>query len=181
MITTRTLEQLKPALKNPASSGPGEVYFVLRPEVGREFGKEPNITIVPPGRLGDEFPKTFGHYHTHNEPEIYRFLYGSGIVLIQQRDEKGVVKSVRAINASGGQTVKVPGGFGHCLINTGDDLLITADWESDEAGHSYTDIKARRGMAYYVLEKEGNIVFEKNIHYKEVPEIELISTETLNL
>ena len=175
MITTRTLEQLKPVLKDPTTAGLSEVYYVIRPVVARSFGKESNITIIPPARLESEFPKTFGHYHKRNEPEIYRFLYGSGLVLIQQRDSRGKVIKAQAISAKAGETVSVPEGFGHALVNTGDDLLITADWESDEAGHDYADIKAKHGMAYYVLEKEGNVVFEKNTHYKEVPQIEVLT------
>jgi len=175
MITIRTLKQLKPVLKDPHSEGSGEIYYAVRPESGAEYGKEPNITIIPPGRLGEEFPKTFGHYHLHNEPETYRFLYGTGIVLIQHLNTLGRVDNVKALWGIAGKTVKVPHGFGHALINASDDLLITADWESNEARHEYSRIRAKKGMAYYVVDNEGRIEYEKNPNYSHLPAIEIIN------
>lgn len=174
MISIRPFNKILPVLKDPSASGPQEVYYTVRTEKSSEFGSEPNITIIPPSRLGEEFAKTYGHYHKHGEKETYRFLYGTGLVLIQKVNSQGQIESVKALQAEQGQTIEVPAGYGHALINTGDDLLITADWESEEAGHEYEQITTKHGMAYYVVEKDGNIEFEKNPNYGTVPKIETI-------
>lgn len=145
------------------------VYYVLR-FADPHYGPEPNITVIPPARLGNEFPKTYGHFHQHNESETYRVLYGRALVLLQKM--KGdVVADVKVWRGTVGQTLQVPEGYGHCLINATADLLITADWEAESAGHVYDLIRKNKGMAYYLLEREGKPVWEANNHYQSLPKL----------
>jgi len=157
---------------DPEASGPEEVYFVVRVE-GREFGPEPNITIIPPARIGKEFPKTFGHYHQHNEKETYRVLYGKAILLIQKPEKGSIdrIEGVKVLPGKAGDTLTVPEGYGHCLINTSNDLLVTADWEAKTAGHVYEPIKKMQGFCYYLIEKDGKIKFVRNPKYQKVPPV----------
>lgn len=146
------------------------VYYVLRFTDSR-YGPEPSITIIPPARLGHEFPKTYGHFHQHNEPETYRILYGKAVVLLQKMRSEAV-EEVKVLRGTVGQTLQVPEGYGHCLINATDDLLITADWEAASAGHLYDLIRKNKGMAYYLLEKDGKPVWVANKHYHSLPKLE---------
>ena len=44
-----------------------------------------NMTVISPGLCGDEFPKTYGHYHNTEVTEKYKLLSGQGILLMQRR------------------------------------------------------------------------------------------------
>lgn len=171
MLTERKLDDLRKVLLDSSSSGPEVVYYVLR-FFNPRFGPEPSITIIPPARIGREYPKTYGHYHQHGEGETYRVLYGKATVLIQK--PKGgqfeEIEDVKLLTAESSGTINVPKGYGHCLINTTDDLLITADWEAESAGHVYQPIKEGHGMAYYLVEGEnGKPKTIPNSHYGGLP------------
>lgn len=150
------------------------VYYVLRFD-NPHYGKEPNITVIPPARLGKEFPKTYGHFHRHDEPETYRVLYGKALVLLQKMRGE-IVEDVRVLSGESGAVLHVLEGYGHCLINATDDLLITADWEAEGAGHIYDLIKEKQGMAYYLLERDGKVVWEANTNYHQsLPELKFVT------
>jgi glucose-6-phosphate isomerase len=168
-IFVRRVRQMQEILLSANLPPEQPVYYVLRLTDSR-YGPEPNITIIPPARLGAEFPKTYGHFHQHQEPETYRVLYGKALVLLQKMQE-GEVEEVRVLRGEVGETLQVPEGYGHCLINATDDLLITADWEAASAGHLYDLIRKNKGMAYYLLEKEGKPMWQPNRHYGQLPRI----------
>jgi len=145
-------------------------------EQGLLQGSEPNITILLPHRLGKEYPKTFGHYHLHGEEETYRILYGRAGLLIQKPKSSGhpeIIEDIQLLTAHAGEVFKVPPGYGHCLINLGSGLLITADWEAESAGHNYEPIEKLRGFGYYVVEEDTGPKFILNPNYKLVPEIKM--------
>lgn len=175
----RSLNEMRGILLNAQVLEPSEVYFVIRDQ-DLLHGPEPNITIIPPHKLGLEFPKTYGHYHRHNEPETYRVLYGRALLLIQ-RPRKGKdgglvfdeIEEARLLSGESGDILRVPQGFGHCLINPGSDLLVTADWEAESAGHFYQPIKNLHGFCYYVIEEGGKIKYLKNQNYKKVSELKV--------
>jgi len=145
-------------------------------------GPEPNITIIPPHKIGQEFPKTFGHYHNHGETETYRVLYGEASLLIQKpvnnpnlpnHPNYNQIEEVLLLRGKAGDTLEVPAGFGHCLINLSQDLLVTADWESEDAGHIYKPIQKLHGFCYYIVETNNKKVeFIKNQNYLRIPELE---------
>lgn len=172
MLTTRTTAELKEVLLNEPSHLGVPVYYVLRDETLIK-SPEPNITIILPHKIGDELPKTLGHYHNHGEPETYRILYGNAGLLVQKPDpkEKSKILDVKLLKGKVGDVITVPEGYGHCLINLGSEMLITGDWESETAGHLYDDIKELHGFCYYIIEKDGKIILVKNRNYKEVPEL----------
>jgi len=158
-----------------------EAYYVIR-DADLLHGPQPNITIMPPHKIGQEFPKTFGHYHNHGETETYRILYGEASLLIQRPavnsntpDESNYdqIEEVKLLHAKVGETLKVPAGFGHCLINLSQDLLVTADWESDNAGHIYEPIQKLRGFCYYIVEENGEPKAIKNPSYRLIPSLSL--------
>lgn len=170
-LKERKLDEMREVFLKSKASGPGVVYYVLRFDDPR-FGPEPNITIIPPARIGKEYPKTYGHYHEHGESETYRVLYGRAVVLMQKLrgNQYGEIEDAKLLTAETGRTINVPKGYGHCLINTTDDLLITADWEAESAGHIYEPIKEKHGMAYYLVEGEsGSPKAIPNSRYENLP------------
>lgn len=169
-ILIRRVGEMKEILHGASLPAEQPVYYVLR-FTDPHYGPEPNITVIPPARLGHEFPKTYGHFHQHNEPETYRVLYGKALVLLQKMQGDNI-KEVKVVRGMVGQTLQVPEGYGHCLINATDDLLITADWEAASAGHLYDLVRKNKGMAYYLLEKNGQPTWEPNRQYRNLPEIQ---------
>jgi glucose-6-phosphate isomerase, archaeal len=170
-------------LASPKSKGPEEHYFMIRG--GSERG---NITVWASGQVGDEYIKTYGHYHVSDFLETYAVISGKGIMLLQNRktDNTGTpiddeIEEVRAIFLQAGNKITIPERAGHLMANIGSSWLVTLDnspvntEKKDEAAwptHAdYAPIKKLRGFAYYIVNKNGTPAFIKNPNYKSVPDI----------
>jgi glucose-6-phosphate isomerase len=136
-----------------------ELYYMYRDlflskadgEKLREQGVRYDLTIIPPGMLGCEYVKTIGHYHPLvpsgrvTYPEIYEILEGEALYLLQKLDLSDVV----AVNASAGDKVLVPPGYGHVTINRSNKILKMANFVARDFSSLYGPIKERAGGAYY--------------------------------
>lgn len=178
-LAVRTHEKMRDVLKNPEAMGPATHYYMVRG--GTDIR---NITVMEPGVVGDEYIKTYGHYHIGNLDETYTFAFGEGIVLQQKLvEENGVpqpdrVDVFRAIQVKAGDTAYMPPGFGHLMLNVGKTYLVMIDdspvdfGDKDPVsmpGHAdYEMVKEMHGFAYYVIEKDGKPALVKNPLYKEV-------------
>ena len=176
----RTHKKMKEVLMDPNGVGPAFHYYMIR------GGKEQkNITIWEPGTISGEYIKTYGHYHVGKLDETYWILFGEGIALLQKlaTNQKGemipnVVEEFKAIPVKPGDSVYMPPGWGHLVVNVGKTYFATADdspvnfEEKDEAslpGHAdYELVKQMQGFAYYVVEKDGQLALVKNKKYKEI-------------
>ncbi|MCX6813236.1 MAG: glucose-6-phosphate isomerase [Candidatus Azambacteria bacterium] len=193
----RSLGELRPYLKNleaekcpPAvGQGPDPVYYVWRYVHLKKDDKKIkalnlryDITLIPPGKIDDEFAKTAGHFHKNKTgtnlpyPEIYEVLMGRAYFLIQSpgKDTKNI-KAVRLIEAGPGEKVLVPPDFsGHTTINVFNEPLIIANWISDDTIYDYESYKNNHGASYYFLDNGDLIDIVKNPNYDSVPEIKKI-------
>jgi len=106
--------------------------------------------IVHPGRVGDEYFMTKGHYHSNDDAvEVYFCTAGEGILLMQTR--KGEVTS---IEMEPGVIAYIPPRWAHRTVNVGDeDLVFLAVYPAD-SGHDYGSIE-RSGFIKLVVEREG--------------------------
>lgn len=166
MIDTRTRQELKDVLMDPKTPGVKEPYFVIRGEAGQ------NITVLTPGKNGNEFNKTYGHFHNYQGVEIYNVVYGQGVLVLQRNDEEGEAKEFKIISLRGGMNVEIPAGYGHCLINVGKTYLVTVD--NAPAGakmHNFEPVTQKHGFAYYVVDKKGEVGFESNHNYRRHPQV----------
>ncbi|MEK7178452.1 MAG: glucose-6-phosphate isomerase family protein [Patescibacteria group bacterium] len=183
----RSLEELRPYLKNlsqretKAKSGPDPVYYVWR-YVHLENDEKKikaadllfGLTLVPPGKIDDEFVKTAGHCHVLY-PEVYEVLHGHAYFLIQSFDkELKNIKSIYLIEAGPGEKIIIPPDFGHNMINVFSEPLLTANWVSEKATHDYIPYKTNHGASYYFLDNGNLIDIVKNPSYDSVPEIKKI-------
>jgi glucose-6-phosphate isomerase, archaeal len=178
--STRELAGLKPVLKDPEASGPDPVYWVFA-----EVGAHPwdNVTITAPGRLGEEYPKTFGHYHPVDaQDEIYRLITGEGIFMMQKKklvdgnwieDE---VEAVCLIKAQPGEEIVIKPEWGHSWSNVGSAPLITFDnWTFGHSPHDYDIMEKLHGMAYYLIDENGEPKAVANPNYKNLPEAQWLT------
>lgn len=160
LASSRSLEELRPVLKDPNSSGPDPVYWVFS-EVDAA-NKWLNMTVISTGRLGNEFPKTFGHYHGDPIPEIYQRVGGQGILVLQKKHfEHGIwvpekVEEVLLVKTLEGDEITVTAEYGHSWSNSGDVPLIFFDnWKSRHSPSEYEMIKELAGLAYYLVDDNG--------------------------
>lgn len=165
MIITKTHKDLKDVLMEPKMPGVKDAYFVI-PE------SEQNITILSPGKNGIEFNKTHGHFHKGLTVEIFTCLSGQGLLIMQRNDEVGEAKEFKVVTLHPSKQVAIPAGFGHGLINIGRNFLVVSDNVSiTPQSHNYKLIKEKRGFAYWVVEKKGDVAFEANPNYHVHPQI----------
>jgi len=182
-LAVRTHEKMKDVLMNPAATGPAVHYYMIR-----GGSKKRNITIWETGTVGGEYIKTYGHYHVGELDETYQIMEGEGVALLQKLvTENGVpqidrVEEFKAIKVKAGDSVYMPSGYGHLVVNTGKTWLVTsddspvdgADDSASMPGHAdYEPVKKMRGFAYYVVEKDGFPALVRNPLYNEIRSEEL--------
>lgn len=181
---SRTHEKMQEVLMDPQGKGPAIHYYMIR------GGKDQkNITVWEPGTISGEYIKTYGHYHVGDLDETYWILFGEGIALLQKRAEENgqplsnVIEEFKAIPVKSGDSVYMPSGYGHLVVNTSTTYFVTADdspvnfGEVDPVslpGHAdYEPVKEMKGFAYYVVEYEGKPALKENPMYKEIRKEEL--------
>ncbi|MEM1907693.1 MAG: glucose-6-phosphate isomerase family protein [Thermosphaera sp.] len=137
------------------------VYRVFNVPVPEEYGHLQHCTsIVFPGKVGDEYFMTKGHFHVRrNTGEIYLGLQGEGLILLQ--DETDMVK---ALPIKPGVIVYIPPGWAHRAVNTGKVPLVFFAVYLGEAGHDYGVIE-KKGFAQLVMERNGVPVLVPNPNY----------------
>ncbi len=183
----RSLEELKPYLKNPeTNTGPDPVYYVWRHAYLKQDGEKIqaanlryDITLIPPGTIDGEFAKTAGHFHVNKlgtdlpYPEVYEVLFGRAYFLTQSPSKNvSHIKAVQLIEAGPGDKVLVNPDFsGHTTINVFNKPLIMANWISESTVYDYDSYKNNHGSSYYVLDKDNMINIIKNPNYEFVPDL----------
>ena len=189
---SRDHKQMREVLMDPKSEGPAHHYYMIRGGVDQH-----NITVWEPGTVGGEYIKTYGHYHVGQLDETYWILHGQGVALKQKMalDEKGnvvpnIIDEFEAIPVKAGDSVYMPPGYGHLLVNTGRTYLVTADnspvnFDEKNAvsmpGHAdYKNVKKMRGFAYYVIEHQGKPALIKNSLYEKINKAEFNGLLVIN-
>ena len=118
-------------------------------------------SIVYPGKVGDEYYMTKGHFHEIIETgEVYICLQGNGIML--QENPEG---EWSALELSPGKAVYCPKRFAHRSINTGNVPLVTFFAFRGDAGHDYGTIETK-GYRKLVAEKDGKPAVIDNPKWK---------------
>ena len=167
MVTAFNTNQLKEVLLDPKSSNSKQSYFTIASD-----GSEENLTVLEPGRIGNEFNKTLGFINRYPGALIYRCVYGHGIIIVQKNDFEGNAKEIRVLALRPGVEVEVPSGYGHALVNTGRSFLAVVDnVAKNDKFIDFDTVKNRKGLAYYIVDKKGDVGFEKNLHYSFHPQI----------
>ena len=129
-----------------------EVYVVDLPE--REGMLLYSTTIIHPGRVGDEYHMTKGHFHEKRDrSELYLGLAGEGYLVLQTDDG-----TVRGVPMRAGVIGYVPPLWAHRTVNVGaSPFCFLAVWPGD-AGHDYLTIE-HTGFARCLVERSGKPTF----------------------
>lgn len=114
-------------------------------------------TILYPGKVGDEYFMTKGHFHTIlDTSEIYYTLSGHGMMMMETPEGEVDWKEL-----SPGEAIYVPGRWAHRSINIGSEPLIMFFVYRGDAGHDYGTIE-EKGYHKIVVEKDGKPVVLDN-------------------
>lgn len=131
-----------------------EVYHVASilpmPE-GTPGGIYMGVTCIAPGKVGNEYFMTKGHFHKNPDSvEYYWGVEGQGMLILMDRD--GNVWCERMFP---GSLHYIPADVAHRVANVGkDELVFAASWPSD-AGHDYETI-AKTGFARRLVDDNGD-------------------------
>lgn len=127
-------EEVKRILKK----GNPEIYRVFAREL--EEGKMAGLTILNPGKIGDEYYMTKGHAHKKPLPEIYILLKGKGKLILQSTEKN----YSRIVDLKKGKEIFVSGKMAHRVANTGKEKMEMLAFYDKEAGHDYKTKFKRR-------------------------------------
>jgi glucose-6-phosphate isomerase, archaeal len=121
---------------------------------GSEGGLFWGVTLLEPGKVGDEYFMTHGHFHANaTRAEYYATVSGRGM-LIRMDEQRRTWGEAMAP----GSLHYIRGTHAHRVANTGSEpLIFWACWGSD-AGYDYASI-AERGFGARLVERDGQPVF----------------------
>jgi glucose-6-phosphate isomerase len=113
-----------------------------------------STTTIYPGRIGDEYHMTKGHYHAKRDrAEVYFCLRGAGYLVLQNEQ-----RAVQGVPMHPGTVAFVPPRWAHRTVNVGDQLFcFLAVWPAD-AGHDYGSIESS-GFAQRLIDRNGQPEF----------------------
>jgi glucose-6-phosphate isomerase, archaeal len=133
-----------------------EVYDLQRPEEAGELLH--GISIVHPGKVGNEYFMTKGHFHTVlATAEIYHCLKGVGVMVMETPEGDWAVEELCP-----GKILYVPPRWAHRSVNTGDqEDLVTFFVYPGNAGHDYGTIETQ-GFRKLALEVNGQLQISDN-------------------
>lgn len=107
-------------------------------------------SIVYPGKVGNEYFMTKGHFHTKLDlAEVYYCLSGHGYMLMETPEGEWEAKELTP-----GVVVYVPGRWAHRSINVGTEPLVTFFVFRADAGHDYGTIETK-GYRKLIVEENG--------------------------
>jgi glucose-6-phosphate isomerase len=189
----RTFEQLEEVTTEPATEQQRDfAYLVYRNIFMRRdsgmFLASPlryNLVVLPPGRIGNEYIKTLGHFHsikpgtTTAYPEIYEIILGEAIFLIQKMDESlQAVLEHYIFTCKQGEKIIIPPGFGHTTINATENILVMGNIMTTNNKPNYEPFRQFKGASYAVLHrKENTISIEKNPRITQTVPLKKISVK----
>lgn len=126
-----------------------EVYEMQRPKVAGELLH--GLSIVHPGKVGDEYFMTKGHFHSVlDTAEVYYCLRGEGFMLLETPDGEWAVEPMRPH-----RVLYVPPRWAHRSVNTSLSWdLVSFFVYPGNAGHDYQSIE-RQGYRKLIVDRDG--------------------------
>jgi len=126
-----------------------QVYEFKRPTNSGELLH--GLSIVHPGRIGDEYFMTKGHFHSVLETaEVYYCLQGEGMMVMETPEGDWAVEPLAP-----GRVLYVPPRWAHRTVNTGGkEDVVTLFVYPGHAGHDYGSIE-RQGFRKLLVDRGG--------------------------
>ena len=107
-------------------------------------------TNLYPGKVGDEYYMTKGHFHTILETgEVYYTLQGEGYMVLE--NPEGDMLEIPMVKE---KAVYVPRRYAHRTVNTGTVPMISFFTFAGDAGHDYGTIESK-GYRKMIVDRNG--------------------------
>jgi len=118
-------------------------------------------TILYPGKVGNEYYMTKGHFHVILETaEVYYTLKGTGYMVMENPEGDTIEMPLAP-----GQVVYVPRRYAHRTVNSGTEPLVLFYTFGADAGHDYGTIETK-GYHKLVVEQDGKPAVVDNPKWK---------------
>lgn len=175
----RSLDSIRPSLRDPKCTGPDPVYAIAMDVARREDVPELNqrmllfgIVAYAKGRLGDEPVRSQGHVHSiaphcgWSTPELFEIWQGRALIYGQEKSGDDPGRCV-AIDAGPGDKVVMPPGWAHFVANADQNsTLVFGAWCDRQYGFEYQQVRAHGGLAWFpIYTDQGDIQWEGNPLY----------------
>jgi glucose-6-phosphate isomerase, archaeal len=133
------------------------VYEVFQHDMPEHAGELVVCTTrLYPGKVGDEFFMTKGHYHEIRErAEVYYGLSGEGQLVVASDDGSEVIPM------GPGTVAYVAPCWAHRTVNTGSEPFVFLAVYHGDAGHDYGTIETE-GFPLLLLERDGELAVVSN-------------------
>ncbi len=119
-------------------------------------------SIIYPGKVGEEYYMTKGHFHTMlDTAEVYWCLSGEGYMVMENMGGDTLEMPMKT-----GEAVYVPRGYAHRTVNTGTEKLVVFWTFQADAGHDYGTIETK-GYHKLIVEKDRKAVIVDNPKWKD--------------
>ncbi len=174
----RTLDAIRPSLRNPKSEGPDPVYAIGM-DVGTEDRRDDLLTrnllfgvvTYAAGQLGEEPVRSQGHVHAVSKScgastaELYEIWSGRAVILMQESDGDDPGRCF-AVTAEAGEVVVVPPAWAHATISADPAQPLTfGAWCVRDFGFDYQGVRAHKGLAWFPLLEGNGLRWEANPNY----------------
>jgi glucose-6-phosphate isomerase len=131
------------------ADGPGQLHY--------------GIGKIMPGRIGEEYYMTKGHYHAwRSAAEFYIGLEGAGMMLLEDEASGASL----AVPLTPHSVVYVPGHTAHRTMNTGDVPLTYLGVYPAEAGHDYGAIATQNFRQVVVMANGEPAVLDRAAYHR---------------
>ncbi|MDO6517764.1 glucose-6-phosphate isomerase family protein [Zobellia uliginosa] len=185
-VEHRSLNSIRPSLRDPRCHGP-EIVYAIAMDVGKNEHRELlqnrhllyGAVIYAAGNLGDEPIRSQGHIHQQSTfaqgwstPEVYEIWSGKAVIYMQEtaNDNPG---RCYAVHAMAGEVVIVPPGWAHATISADpNEALSFGAWCDRDYGFEYDQVREHQGLAWYPILKSGKLDWQYNARYKRQKLIE---------
>ena len=118
-------------------------------------------SILYPGKVGNEFFMTKGHFHTIlDTAEVYYCLSGKGYMLMENPEGDWDAQELTP-----GKAVYVPKRYAHRSINVANEPLVTFFVFRADAGHDYGTIETK-GYRKLIVDNNGKMEIVDNPRWK---------------
>ncbi len=152
------------AYEKLCAAGDPVVYQVYEIKAPEEVGElQHGMTIVHPGKVGQEYFFTKGHFHSVlKTAEIYMTLRGHGYMMMETPEGQCTAEEL-----SPNSILYIPPRWAHRSINVGAEDLVMFFTYPGNAGHDYATIE-QRGFRKLMLEQDGIPQIADNPRWKSV-------------
>jgi glucose-6-phosphate isomerase len=145
------------------------------------------LVLLPPLKIGCEFVKSHGHYHSTlpgsqiGYAEVYSHYYGELFLYLQRRElgSASRIDDCVLYKMKPGCSILIPPGYAHILINASDGPAIMGGLYSPDAEHDYRPIREMAGGAYYMIEVDGMERILPNPKYAACPPLRCLQSLTV--